>query len=158
MSSLLKLAPMIAVLFFSQYSSMANAVDTQPATTRQTVDALFEAFNRHDLDDVVTLYDDGIRLVTPSFPEARHGLNHVRDEYRGHFENIPGVQNTVTRIVVEGEYAAVQFTASWEQPTETDPGARGEIHIAAIIKVVSGKIVEDTAYFDRKVFESAEGD
>ena len=158
MNSIFKLAPMIAVLFFSQYPSMANAVDTQPATTRQTVEALFEAFNRHDLDDVVTLYDDSIKLVTPSFPEARYGLEFVRDEYRGHFENIPGVHNAVTRIIVEGDYAAVQFTASWEQPTETDPGARGEIHIAAIIKVVNGKIVEDTAYFDRKAFESAEGD
>ena len=151
-----KPALIFAALFFGQLTLIANAGDAVTTTTRSSIEALFGAFNRHNLDDVMALYDNDIRLVTPSFPEPRFGLEFVRDEYRSHFENILGVHNAVTRIVAEGEYAAVEFTASWEQPTEIDPGARGEIHIVAIIKVVNGKIVEDTAYFDRRAFEVAD--
>ncbi len=137
----------------SQPNEKIIAEGSITTSTRRTVEALFEAFNRHDLDDVMALYDKNTRLITPGFPEPRYGQKFVRDEYRNHFEQIPGVHDAVTRIICEGEYAAVEFIASWEQPTEFNAAARGQVRIAAIIKVVDGKIKEDTAYFDRMAFK-----
>jgi hypothetical protein len=36
---------------------------------------------------------------------------------------------------------------------EIDPSARGNLHIAAFLKIEDGKIIEDIACFDRKALE-----
>lgn len=117
--------------------------------TRARVEAIFEAFNRHDLEGIVALYDPEAVLVTPNFPDPRYGLEVVRAVYKDHFENIPGVHDQVTRIVAQGNEAAVEFTATWDQPTEEDPTARGSLKIAAFLKFRDGLIVEDITYYDR---------
>jgi uncharacterized protein (TIGR02246 family) len=139
-------------------NASANPSDPDSIKTKAVVEALFAAFNRHDLEGVVALYSPDARLVTPGFPEPRYGLNVVREEYQSHFENIPGVHDEVVRIIADGNQAAVEFTASWEQPTEDEPDARGVLHIAAFITIENGKIVEDIAYFDRKALEPTPDD
>lgn len=121
--------------------------------TRQIVLALFEAFNRHDLEAIVALYSPEAKMVTPSFPEPRYGRDVVRLIYKDHFDNIPGVHDEVTRLVAAGNEAAVEFTATWDQPTEADPKARGALKISVFLKVEEGLVVEDITYYDRMVFE-----
>lgn len=128
------------------------AAQAGSAETRAIVEAVFEAFNRHDLEAVVALYHPEAKLVTPGYPEPRYGLEVIRATYKDHFDNIPGVYDEVTRIIAEGDEGAVEFTASWEQPTEEDPKARGELHISAFLKIKDGLIIEDITYFDRMVF------
>ena len=117
--------------------------------TRQIVVALFEAFNRHDVEALLELYSEDTMIVSPGYTEPRIGREVVREIYQGHFDNIPGVHDAVQNIVAEGDRAAVEFVATWEQPTENDPGARGSLKIATFITVQKGKITEDITYYDR---------
>ncbi len=143
----------LTVLFFGFLPFTANA---DSAETRAIVEAVFEAFNRHDLDAIVALYHPETRLVTPGYPEPRYGLEVIRATYKDHFDNIPGVYDEVTRIVAEGDQAAVEFTASWDQPTEDNPDARGALKIATFFKIKEGLIVEDITYYDRMALEGSE--
>ena len=129
MKTLMSPALSFAVLLFSFSPSLVNAGDMESAKTRAIVEAVFEAFNRHDLESIVALYHPNAKMVAPNNPEPRYGLAVVREEYKGHFDNIPGVHDQVTRIVAEGNQAAVEFTATWDQPTESDPDARGALHL-----------------------------
>jgi len=117
--------------------------------TRQVILALFEAFNRHDTEALVELYSEDARILSPGDIEPRVGHAVVRDIYAGHFDNIPGVHDAVQNIIAEGNRGSVEFIASWDQPTEDDPDARGQLRIAAFITVKNGKIVQDITYFDR---------
>lgn len=127
----------------------SGAAKSETDQTRAAVIAVFEAFNDHDLEGIVALYDPEAKYVTPSFPEPRYGLEVVRATYKDHFDNIPGVHDQITRIVAEGDEAAVEFTATWDQPSEDDPAARGSLKIAAFLKFRDGLIVEDITYYDR---------
>lgn len=145
----------LAILMFGFLVPVTQA-DT--AETRAIVEAVFEAFNRHDLDAIVALYHPDAKLVTPGFPEPRYGLEVIRATYKDHFDNIPGVYDEVTRIVAEGNEGAVEFTATWDQPTEDDPEARGALKIAVFLKIKDGLIIEDITYFDRMVFAPVESE
>ncbi|MHA1544253.1 MAG: nuclear transport factor 2 family protein [Alphaproteobacteria bacterium] len=141
---------LLTIMIFGFLTPAARA-DTEK--TRAIIEAVFEAFNRHDLEAVVALYHPEAKLVTPGFPEPRYGLDVIRATYKDHFDNIPGVYDEVTRIVADGDQAAVEFTATWAQPTEDDPEARGALKIATFLTIKDGLIIEDMTYFDRMVFE-----
>jgi ketosteroid isomerase-like protein len=117
--------------------------------TRQIVLALFEAFNRHDTEALVALYTEDTKIVSPGDKEPRFGHEVVREIYQGHFDNIPGVYDAVQNIIAEGNRAAVEFIASWDQPTEDDPEARGTLRISTFITITDGLISADVTYYDR---------
>ncbi len=117
--------------------------------TRQVILSLFEAFNRHDTNALVELYSEDARIRSSGDIEPRIGREVVREIYDGHFENIPGVHDAVQNIIAEGDQGSVEFIASWDQPTDDDPNARGNLRIATFITVKNGKIIQDITYFDR---------
>jgi len=117
--------------------------------TRQIILALFEAFNHHDTEALVALYSEDARILSPGDNAPRFGREVVREIYDGHFENIPGVHDAVQNIIAEGNRGSVEFIASWIQPTDDDPNARGNLRIASFITVKNGKIIQDITYFDR---------
>lgn len=139
----------ISALAILMLGFLAPAAHADTVETRAIIEAVFEAFNRHDLDGVVALYHPDAKLVTPGFPEPRYGLEVIRATYKDHFDNIPGVYDEVTRIVAEGDRAAVEFTASWDQPTENDPEAKGTLRISTFITITDGLISADVTYYDR---------
>lgn len=145
----------LAILMFG---FLAPAAQADTAETRAIIEAVFEAFNRHDLEAIVALYHPGAKLVTPGYPEPRYGLEVIRATYKDHFDNIPGVYDEVTRIVAEGDQGAVEFTASWDQPTGDDPEARGALKIATFFTIENGLIIEDITYFDRMALEPPSGE
>jgi ketosteroid isomerase-like protein len=117
--------------------------------TQQVIRALFEAFNRHDTAALVALYSEDARILSPGDIEPRIGPAAVREIYDAHFDNIPGVHDAVQKIIADGTQGSVEFVASWDQPTEDDPGARETLRIAAFITVKDGLIIQDISYFDR---------
>ncbi len=123
--------------------------DESGDTTRKIIEQLFESFNRHDTNALVDLYADDAVIMSPGDSKASIGSAAVREVYDDHFANIPDVYDAVQRIVVEGNYGAVEFIASWSQPTESDAEARGRLRIASFITIENGKIVRDMTYFDR---------
>ncbi len=123
------------------------------ATTRDIITAEFEAFNKHDIDALVALYSEDAETRSPGDLASTFGRDRIRETYQGHFDNIPDVHDSVQNIVAEGENGAVEFIASWSQPTADDPDARGSLKIAAFLTVRDGKIVKDITYFDRVEFK-----
>ncbi len=150
MSARLKFFPIITLLIIaSMFQAYNVSAEDSSEETRQIVVALFEAFNQHDVEALVELYSQDTKILSPGDIEPRIGQEVVREIYQGHFDNIPGVHDAVQNIVAEGNRAAVEFIATWEQPTEDDPGARGSLRIATFITVRNGKIAEDITYYDQ---------
>lgn len=150
MSSKLKYAPILIYLtiavLFPVHNGLAQGSSDE---TRAVILALFEAFNRHDTEALVALYSENARTFSPGDTEYQVGREAVRETYQSHFDNIPGVHDAVKNVIAEGERGSVEFIASWDQPTEADPAARGSLRIAAFITVRNGQIIQDFSYFDR---------
>jgi len=142
--------PIIALFLLSPLSTVM--ADDSGETTRQVVLALFEAFNRHDADALVALYSEDAVTRSPGDSEEQSGREGIRENYQGHFDHIPGVWDSVRNMVIDGDQAAIEFIASWNQPTVDDPAARGELRIGSFITVREGRIVRDITYFDRQEF------
>ncbi len=149
---------LLAFVFFGFFNPAFAGDDGSEKETRAIIEAVFEAFNNHDLEAIVALYHPEAKIITPSFPTPRYGLDVVRAIYKDHFENIPGVYDEVTRIVAEGNEGAVEFTASWDQPAPGNPEARESMMISAFLKIKNGLIIEDITYYDRMVFEPIEAE
>ncbi len=135
--------------FVFLFPAKVTLAEGKSEETQQVILALFEAFNRHDTEALVDLYSEDARIRSPGDIEPRIGREVVREIYGGHFENIPGVHDAVQNIIAEGDQGSVEFIASWDQPTDDDPNARGNLRIASFITVKNGKIIQDITYFDR---------
>ncbi len=129
----------------------------QTAKTRAIVVQLFEAFNRHDLEAMVALYHPDVLTITPDQPQGQQGLAVIRETYARLFEDLPGGQETVHRIVAEGNQAAVEFTAVWEMTTENGETVRLQLPIASFVEIRDGKIILDKTYYDRSMFAEPAG-
>ena len=143
------ISALIAMALFTLPPDKNVFAGSNSEETRAVILALFEAFNDHDVEALVALYSPDAVTRSPGDIEASVGLEPIRETYAGHFDSIPGVHDAVTNIVVEGAQGSVEFVASWNQPTEGDPDARGTLRIASFITVKNGKIVRDISYFDR---------
>ena len=157
MKSTSKPAAMAALFCFSLISLTVCAGEEDSTTeTRDIVIALFEAFNAHDLDAILVLYHPDIAKINPDHPEPRVGKEVVREIYSNIFQELPGVQDTVRRIIAEGDQAAVEFTASWSMPGEDGTPVNPELNIAAFMKIKDGRIIEDVTYYDRSPLPRAD--
>ena len=152
-----KLAALVGIFCFSLTPSTIWAEEEgSTAATRDIVMALFEAFNAQDLDAVMALYHPDVAKINPDHPGPRVGREVVREIYSSIFQEMPGVQDIVRRIIAEGDQAAVEFTASWSLPGEDGTSMEQELHIAAFIKIKDGRIIEDVTYYDRSPLPRAD--
>ena len=149
MSTLQALARRVSLFSVSLLPVACAGVDMASLQTREVVVELFEAFNVHDLEGVMAHYDPSVVKITPDHPTARRGDRVVREIYSGIFRAMPDVHDTVERVVVEGEFAAVEFTASWSAPDENGAIQIRTARLAAFLTIRDGKIVEDVTYYDR---------
>lgn len=136
------------------YPTKTLLADGNEDTTRQVILAMFAAFNEHDIEAIVDLYSDDAQIFSPGDSEIRIGQAVVREIYANHFADIPNVHDEVRNIVIDGDQGAVEFIATWDQPSDSHPDARGKLRIAAFLIVQNGKIVKDIAYFDRQEFSN----
>jgi len=133
-------SPLLCAAFMICSSS---AYATPPQSPKNIVIAMFDAFNRHDVDALVSLYAETAVLVSPDYCQPKHGKAAVREIYSGLFAAIPDVHDNLQTLIVSGDTVAVEFIAT---------GQMGDfaIHqpIAAFIQVQNGLIIRDTGYFD----------
>jgi len=138
------------LIFAAALFGVPNAyADEDGAKTREVILAFFDAFNQHDVDAMIALYHPEAKVVTPEKPEPRFGAHFMRENYTNLFNDLPDVHDTVTRLVVDGEEAAVEFTASFSIPDGEGGMVEAGLNIASFLKVVDGLIVEDITYYDR---------
>lgn len=121
------------------------------AENAATVRALFAAFNAHDVEGMVRLYATDAEYVSPDLPPGTRGHAAIRKVYSDLFRAIPDVQDTVVRMVAQGDSVAVEFVARGTAPAQPNtPAVKFELPIASFITFDSqGRIARDAAYFDR---------
>ncbi|WP_448662177.1 nuclear transport factor 2 family protein [Sphingomonas sp. CJ20] len=117
--------------------ALAAAPDRSP---RDTVLAMFDAFNRHDAVALARLYAPDARLSSPDYCTPRTGADVARS-YGALFAAFPDIHDSVETMVVEGDTVAVRFTA-----TSRTGGL--SLPVQAMLRVRDGRIVSDDAVFD----------
>ncbi|WP_162426518.1 nuclear transport factor 2 family protein [Pontibacter pudoricolor] len=138
-------------------SGTAPADTIEPEAVK-VMQAMFDAFNRHDLDAMQALYADSAVFMSPEMPEPVIGAHHVKAIYGPLFEMAPNVKDEVLHYIHNGDEIAVEFvsTGTVENISPDDPtGMKGktfELKIFARLKIKDGKIIEDISYFDQLAF------
>ncbi|GAB3195870.1 steroid delta-isomerase-like uncharacterized protein [Pontibacter aydingkolensis] len=145
-----------------------ETANTEPVTaataskeqqTVQVMQQMFQAFNRHDLEAMASLYADDAVFISPEMTEPKRGKAAVAEIYGPLFEMAPGVQDEVKHYIYNGkDEVAVEFVSKGtvENIGPNDPpqmkGKTFELKIFCRLKVKDGKIVEDVTYFDQLAF------
>jgi uncharacterized protein (TIGR02246 family) len=119
----------------------ANA--TESRSVRQTVDALFDAFNRHDAKAMAALYAEDAIILTSEYCEPLHGRDAVVQTYGRMFKQVPDIRDDVTDVFVDGDKVAVRFTSSSKLP-----GREFQITLANFFEVKHGLIVADQTIYN----------
>ncbi|MEM9384494.1 MAG: nuclear transport factor 2 family protein [Pseudomonadota bacterium] len=132
---------------------MASAAATATApSNKEIVDAMFEAFNAHDVTALKTFYTEDARVFSPEHCGPTIGAQAIAANYAALFEQIPDVHDQVEVVVAEGDRVAVMFTASSELP-----GAAFRLPIAAMLRFEDGKVVEDRVFYETDTPAQCEG-
>ena len=74
----------------------------------------------------------------------------MRRTYSDLFAQLPNVHDELLTLILDGEYAAVEFESSW--PAGTNVPA-GQLKLGTFFKVRDGYILSDITYFDAEPHE-----
>ncbi len=107
---------------------------------RLVVDALFAAFDRHDIDAMTRLYATDARLSSADFCTPR-GHSDVARTDRALFDAYADPHDEIETIVVADERVAVRLVSR-------STSAGFALPIATFMRVRDGLIVEDDRLFD----------
>lgn len=127
----------------------------EPNEAVEVVTAMFEAFNRHDVEAMAALYADDAFVNSPDFEAPKRGPEAIREIYGAYFASSPDIRDEVTRIFGSGDHVAVEFVSrgTMTHPAPGTPEVMRDkafaLEIAAVLEVRDGKIVRDVTYFDQ---------
>jgi hypothetical protein len=113
------------------------------ASPRTVVQAMFDAFNRHDAAAMARLYASDARLASSDFCATRTGPAAVLRTYRQLFAAFPDIRDEIGQMVVEGDHVAVRFVARSGQGSSALA-----MPIATFLTVHQGLIQSDESTFD----------
>jgi ketosteroid isomerase-like protein len=78
---------------------------------RRLVETYYETYGRHDLDGLLAMMDDDVRIYFPVDEKPKIGKEQIRAAWSLSFSTvIPDIRQELHTIVTEGDHAAVQFT------------------------------------------------
>jgi ketosteroid isomerase-like protein len=81
------------------------------SSVRSLVEAYYETYGRHDLDGLLAMMDDDVRIHFPVDEKPKTGKEQIRAAWTLSFNVvIPDIRQELNTIVVDGNHAAVQFT------------------------------------------------
>ena len=78
---------------------------------RSLVETYYETYGRHDLDGLLAMMDDDVRIHFPVDEKPKTGKEQIRAAWTLSFNVvIPDIRQELHTIVADGNHAAVQFT------------------------------------------------
>ncbi|MBS7787195.1 nuclear transport factor 2 family protein [Flavobacterium sp. CYK-55] len=105
----------------------------------------FEAFNTHDLEKLLHLYDDHAQHFSPKLkirqPETQgliQGKSALRAWWQDAFDRIPSLQYQVTSLTANDERVFMEYT----RMADGDPN----MLVAEVLEIKNGKIVFSRVY------------
>lgn len=131
-------------------AAMVPTRETQPdlvtAATLATVHRFNEAFNRHDVDEIMALMSEDV-VFENTFPppdgERREGQAAVRMAWEELFRAEPAAIFETEEIFAAGSRCVVRWLYRWAADA---PGRPGHVRGVDLFRVHDGKVAEKLAY------------
>lgn len=127
-------------------------VDESASVTVETLAAIADAFNRHDLDDIMSYFAEDCVLEMPRGPEPwgsrMVGLEQVRQGLVSRFEGLPDAHYGDDRHWVCGDFGVSEWLLTGTTPVGDKLRVRGCDHWT----FRAGKVVKKDSYW--KIVES----
>lgn len=105
----------------------------------------FEAFNHHDLEALLSLYDENAIHFSPKLltkhPETEgliKGKSELRKWWKESFDNLPTLHYYPELIIAEGENVFMKYKRTVE--------GQNDLIVGETLKIINGIIVESRVY------------
>ena len=105
----------------------------------------FEAFNEHDLEKLVALYDDNAQHFSPKLkvrlPETLgliKGKQALRDWWKDAFDRLPSLQYEVIKLTTDDEQVFMEYTRHVE--------GDDDLSVGEVLQIDGGLIVFSRVY------------
>ncbi len=105
----------------------------------------FKAFNAHQLEDLLGLYDDDAQHFSPKLkirePETKgliSGKEALRNWWKDCFERLPTLQYEVQKLTADSEQVFMEYTRK--------VAGEDDMSIAEVLQIKNGKIVFSRVY------------
>ena len=119
----------------------------QETVTANTLTEILEAFNRHDLDAIMSFFADDCTFDMPRGPDPWGtrfvGKDRVRDGLASRFAGIPDVHYGQDRHFVCG----TRGVSEWRLTGTTTSGARVDVRGCDLWEFSDGKVVRKDSYW-----------
>ncbi len=105
----------------------------------------FKAFNEHQLDDLLSLYDDNAQHYSPKLkirmPETKgfvQGKSALRDWWKDAFNRLPSLRYEVVKLTADDEQVFMEYTrfVDGEEP----------LSVGEVLEIENGKIIASRVY------------
>lgn len=105
----------------------------------------FEAFNEHNLEKLLALYDDNARHYSPKLkirqPETNGlvvGKDALRNWWRDAFDRLPSLHYEVTSLTADDGRVFMEYI----RQVDGEP----DMHVAEVLEIKSGSIIASRVY------------
>ncbi len=113
-----------------------------PEVPTQLTKEIFEAFNSHDWEKMVSYYAEKVEYVSP---DGRFETKaEVLAYYKGMHQAFPDIHDEIVSLYPSGNSVVVEFIAT----ATTPDGGRMHLPILGVLTFENGKVVRDVTYFD----------
>lgn len=119
----------------------------QPSSSlnKQIATAWFEAFNSHDLEKLLSLYDDQAQHYSPKLkvrlPETQgliKGKTSLRDWWQDAFQRLPSLRYEVVKLTADDEQVFMEYIRHVQDETD--------LHVGEVLEIRNGLIVYSRVY------------
>lgn len=105
----------------------------------------FEAFNEHNLEKLLSLYDDNAQHYSPKLkvrqPETRgliQGKNALRSWWKDAFERLPSLKYEVVKLTADEEQVFMEYTRFVD--------GEEALSVGEVLEITNGKIIASRVY------------
>ncbi len=119
----------------------------QPSSSlnKQIATAWFEAFNSHDLEKLLSLYDDQAQHYSPKLkarlPETQgliKGKASLRDWWQDAFQRLPSLRYEVVKLTADDEQVFMEYIRHVQD--------EADLHVGEVLEIRNGLIVYSRVY------------
>lgn len=105
----------------------------------------FQAFNEHNLENLLSLYDDNAQHYSPKLkvrrPETRgliQGKNALRSWWKDAFDRLPSLKYEVVKLTADEEQVFMEYTRFVD--------GEESLSVGEVLEIESGKIIASRVY------------
>jgi len=116
-----------------------------PETLQSIAFRWFDAFNSHNLEQLLSLYDDEAKHFSPKLkirkPETNgfvEGKSALREWWKDAFERLPSLHYKVTSLTANGDRVFMEYVRNVD--------GEDDMLVAEVLEVKDGKIIASRVY------------